>query len=489
MKNLTKALLAALLGLSLILAGASLASADHGAVIDFEGLAEGTIVSSVASGAGISGLSVPGSVAVFGDSPAFPGTNTAMIFDATCAGGCSGGDDDLMRPELGNILIISEDLDTSDPDDADLEGAFYQFDFSGWGPGVVTVERISILDVEDIEGGARVELYAGGLGGTLLATVPLPNVGDAGFATVEVNVSGVDFMQVTLNGSGAIDNIEIIPDEQVVTPTPTSPPPTATATSPPPTATPPGPTATPTEGPPPTATPPEPTATPTDPGQPGPTPTSPPPASTPPVLIPVTGMERPQVARPWSAEGTAFGLRAEAKRAAKQALAAGRAWVPERLVIPALQLNAWVVPVGFEEGWVDGQRVLRARAPHAYAAGWHPGSAPLGVQGNTVLSGHNNAFGEVFRGLDGLRPGDLVQVYSDEQVFTYRVRQVVIVAEAEQSIEQRLRNARWIAETADERLTLVSCWPYESNTHRVIVVAVRVQQGAEWLGWTPATIE
>ncbi len=483
MKNLTRALLAGLLGLGLVFAGVSLASADHGAVIDFEGLAEGTIVSSVASGAGISGLSVPGSVTVFGDSPAFPGSNVAMVFDATCANGCSGGDDDLMRPELGNILIISEDLDSGDPDDADLEGAFYQFDFSGWGPGVVTVERISILDVEDVEGGARVELYAGGPGGTLLATVPLPNVGDAGFATVDINVSGVDFMQVTLNGSGAIDNIEIIPDEQVVTATPTSPPPTATATSPP------GPTATPTESPPLTATPPGPTPTPTDPGQPSPTPTSPPPASTPPVLIPVTGLERPQTARPWYGETSAFGARPEAKRIAKESLAAGRAWVPERLVIPALQLNAWVVPVGFEVGWVDGQPVLQARAPRAYAAGWHEGSAPLGVQGNTVLSGHNNAFGQVFRDLAALRPGDLVQVHSDKRVFTYRVRQVVIVPEAEQTLDRRLRNARWIGETADERLTLVSCWPYETNSHRVIVVAVRVRQGAEWLGWTPATIE
>jgi len=35
----------------------------------------------------------------------------------------------------------------------------------------------------------------------------------------------------------------------------------------------------------------------------------------------------------------------------------------------------------------------------------------------------------------------------------------------------RQENARWIAPTDDERLTLVTCWPYTNNTHRVVVVA------------------
>ena len=35
----------------------------------------------------------------------------------------------------------------------------------------------------------------------------------------------------------------------------------------------------------------------------------------------------------------------------------------------------------------------------------------------------------------------------------------------------RRANAQWIAPTDDERLTLVTCWPYISNTHRLIIVA------------------
>ena len=95
---------------------------ENNTVIDFEGLAEGDIPDILRNGAGISGDVIDGDVSVFGSNPDFPDTNTAMIFDATCVEGCSGGDDDLHFPELGNGLIISEDLDSSDPDDADGPG-------------------------------------------------------------------------------------------------------------------------------------------------------------------------------------------------------------------------------------------------------------------------------------------------------------------------------------------------------------------------------
>jgi len=187
-------------------AGASTAS-----TIDFEGLAAGTVVSSVSFGSGISGADAGGSVGVSGLNPKLAG-NQAMIFDATCGGlpPCSGGDDDLFKPALGNVLIISEDGDSTDPDDADVVGAFFNFDFSAWGPGVVTVNSLDVLDVEAVEPGAQIELFSGV---TLLATVPIPSTGDNGLANVAVGVSGVDFMRVTLNGSGAIDNISIETEE------------------------------------------------------------------------------------------------------------------------------------------------------------------------------------------------------------------------------------------------------------------------------------
>jgi hypothetical protein len=216
-------------------------SANPDSVIDLEGLPEGTIVSSVSFGSGISGDPVSGEVAVFGYNPAIgPDTNAAMIFDSRClpAGtpaGCTGNDGDLFWPEAGNTLIISEDLDSSDPDDADVPGAVFTFDYSNWGTGVVTAHSISVIDVETEEAGAAsVKLFSGGLGGTLLAEILIPETGNGLHAEIPINVSGVDAMEVDLDGSGAITNISITPD--ALTPTPTNTPeatstPTPTSTS------------------------------------------------------------------------------------------------------------------------------------------------------------------------------------------------------------------------------------------------------------------
>ena len=43
-----------------------------------------------------------------------------------------------------------------------------------------------------------------------------------------------------------------------------------------------------------------------------------------------------------------------------------------------------------------------------------------------------------------------------------------------QSLEVRRENARWIGPSHDERLTLVTCWPRNDNTHRLILVALPV---------------
>ncbi len=185
------------------------------ATIDFEtGLSEGDIVSSVSCGSGmVCSAATVGFVGVDGDSPAF-GTNAAMIFDATCQPGgtkndCSGGDGDLLFPAQGNILIMSEDLDSADPDDADLKNAFFEFDFSTWGPGTVCVDSIDIMDVESVEQpGSRIELFSGG---SQIAGSPvvIPATGDNNLANLTVGLCGVTSMRVTLNGSGAIDNIAI----------------------------------------------------------------------------------------------------------------------------------------------------------------------------------------------------------------------------------------------------------------------------------------
>ena len=151
--------------------------------------------------------------------------------------------------------------------------------------------------------------------------------------------------------------------------------------------------------------------------------------------------------------------------------------IPTRLVISSIKLDTPVVKATWRRILVEGHLFDQWKAPKN-AAGWQENSARLGEVGNTVLNGHNNMDGEVFRYLDKISVGDLIQVYGGDQVFNYIVTNTMILLENEQSIQKRLANAAWIGESNDERLTLVSCWPYTSNTHRIIIVAKPVDTGS-----------
>jgi sortase A len=149
-------------------------------------------------------------------------------------------------------------------------------------------------------------------------------------------------------------------------------------------------------------------------------------------------------------------------------------YIPDRLVIPAIDLDAPIVPALVKQVEVNGQVYEQWVAPNKFAAGWHETSAPLHAGGNTVLNGHHNMAGEVFRELYTLKEGDQIFVYSGGRSFVYRVEMNLILKERFQPVEVRLQNAAWILPSQDERLTLISCWPYESNTHRVVIVALPV---------------
>ncbi len=145
--------------------------------------------------------------------------------------------------------------------------------------------------------------------------------------------------------------------------------------------------------------------------------------------------------------------------------------IPERLVIPAIKLDAPVVSAELTEIEVGDKVYRQWLAPNGFAAGWHHDTAGLGTAGNTVLNGHHNVAREVFRNLEHLEVGDLIFAYSGGRSYSYEITHVEILPERSQPLEVRLANARWIQSTEDERLTLVTCWPYVSNTHRLIVVA------------------
>ncbi len=198
--------------------------------IDFEApLVSGCVVDEVFGDGG------SGPIGVFGVNPDIPGQNTAVIFDSSNP---SGGDVDLGTPNetcdapgpgegeagemgmefencipKGNLLIVDEnglaagdaDGKVDDPDDADVVGVTLNFDFSGIGP--VFIDSITILDTEaDEEDPAVVTLLDAG--GVEITTEILPTPGNNGVAKVSLgDIPGVVFMNVQLNGSGAIDDV------------------------------------------------------------------------------------------------------------------------------------------------------------------------------------------------------------------------------------------------------------------------------------------
>ena len=147
-------------------------------------------------------------------------------------------------------------------------------------------------------------------------------------------------------------------------------------------------------------------------------------------------------------------------------------WIPDRILIPEIKLDAPVIEAKQINITYQNDNFIQWVAPNAFAAGELASSAPLGMVGNTVLIGHHNIYGEVFAHLVDLEAGDTILVYSGEHEFKYTIALKMILKERFEPAEVRLKNAEWIAPSLDERLTLVTCWPHNSNTHRLIIVAV-----------------
>lgn len=143
---------------------------------------------------------------------------------------------------------------------------------------------------------------------------------------------------------------------------------------------------------------------------------------------------------------------------------------PTRIVIPSIRVDSPVVNVNLVTS-VQRGRTVSAWQVARNAVGFHNSSALPGTNGNAVMSAHNNAWGRIFRNLINIKRGDIVEVYVGDRVLQYKVEDKILARQYGASAVQRMENADWIGPTTDERLTLVSCWPYRRATHRVIIVA------------------
>ena len=124
-----------------------------------------------------------------------------------------------------------------------------------------------------------------------------------------------------------------------------------------------------------------------------------------------------------------------------------------RIQIPAIGVDAPVV-----QG--DGEEQLKK------GVGQYIGSPNPGQTGNLGLSAHNDIFGEIFRDLDRLKPGDEVIVYTSQRTYTYAIKQTQIVAPTQVEV---------MGPTREPVVTLISCYPYMVNKQRIVVTADLVE--------------
>jgi len=122
---------------------------------------------------------------------------------------------------------------------------------------------------------------------------------------------------------------------------------------------------------------------------------------------------------------------------------------PTRLVIAKIGVDA---PIVQGDTWEDLKK----------GVGHHIGSADPGTRGNMVLVAHDDVFGEIFRDLHKLEPGDTFTVYAGDRMYDYVVRAKRIVAPTEVSVMEP---------TSEPTATLVTCYPYRVDTHRLVVFA------------------
>lgn len=122
-----------------------------------------------------------------------------------------------------------------------------------------------------------------------------------------------------------------------------------------------------------------------------------------------------------------------------------------RVQIPAIGVDSTIVP-----GAYDWEQLKKG-------VGHRIGSAQPGQDGNMVLAAHNDIYGEIFRYLDQLSIGDEIIVSTERTSYTYVINDIQVVDPVE---------GVWVlAPTDHASTTLISCYPYQINTDRIVVFA------------------
>lgn len=112
------------------------------------------------------------------------------------------------------------------------------------------------------------------------------------------------------------------------------------------------------------------------------------------------------------------------------------------------------------------QPILEGMNPNTVNRGvWRlPGSSTPPQDSNTVLVGHRFSYKNpsIFYNLDKVKQGDNIYVSWDKKIYTYRVDAIRTVLPTAKDVE---------APSKEAKLTIYSCTPLWSTSHRIVVVS------------------
>jgi sortase A len=121
------------------------------------------------------------------------------------------------------------------------------------------------------------------------------------------------------------------------------------------------------------------------------------------------------------------------------------------LSIPAIGMTNAVIVEGTGEGQLQE------------GPGHYPGTPLPGEVGNAAIAGHRTTYGAPFYSLDGLKPGDAINVETPQGLFQYLVVLTKIVQPTDTTVLQT---------SVLPELTLTTCNPRYSASQRLIVQAL-----------------
>lgn len=133
------------------------------------------------------------------------------------------------------------------------------------------------------------------------------------------------------------------------------------------------------------------------------------------------------------------------------------------LVIPKLDLEVPIIPR------VDGNDKVAYFAALQNGVAHYKGTKLPGEGGNIFIFGHSSYYKSdpgkyktVFRSLNSLVKGDEIEIILNDKSYYYLVSDKKFIEPTETS---------YLANTASEQLTLMTCWPPGTYQQRLIVIA------------------